>query len=261
MTSGGVLSSPGKLEALMSAATSALTLDSHTSIAELRGLAIRMRDVTTRSIHTITLPTHAPTRAEGGIGDSGELPGLGAVQIYNSVDLERIAAPLRAPRDNGVRRPPPASAAPGTPAVTSATPTLSADQITVAVYNGSTVTGLASRAVTALIRQGFRASNEGNASSHTYTGSKIVYGPGWEAAARALQAAVPGAELQPELAATRLQLIVGSSFSGLVPGSVGGQPSGGVPIAAAGAGSAGSSAPASGEPAPPAPAEAPTCTY
>ncbi len=252
---GGVLTSPSKLESLLSTVTSALTLDSHTSIVDLRGLATRMRDVAAGNIHVVTLPTHAPTRAEGGIGDSGELPGLGAVQIYDPNDLERITGPLRA-RDSTARvspSPSPAvSASSGSPATTVT------EQITVAVYNGSMITGLSARAVTALTKQSFHASNEGNASSHNHTSSKVVYGPGQDAAARTLQAAVPGSELQRDPAATRLALVVGSSFTGVVSGEAGSQTPGAVATSSA---ASGTGAPPSAEPTTPAPAEAPTCTY
>ncbi|WP_322762771.1 LCP family protein, partial [Frankia sp. Cr2] len=251
----GVLTSPVKLEALLSSATSALTLDSHTSIADLRGLATRMRDVATGSIQSVTLPTHAPTRAEGGIGDSGELPGLGAVQIYDPTDLDRIVAPLRAPGSGTEASPSPLPSVSGSGSgASSATPTVSADQITVAVYNGSTVAGLASRAATELIRHGFRASNEGNASLRSHTSSTVVYGPGQDGAARTLQAAVPGSVLQRDPTAIRLELIVGSSFTGVVAGAAGSQPTGAGSAATTGADTA---AAASAHPTTPVPAAAP----
>ncbi len=261
-TSSGVLTNPVKLEALLSATTSALTLDSGTTIADLRGLATRMRGVAEGSIHTVTLPTHAPTREEGGIGDSGQLPLLGAVQIYNPADLERIVAPLRA-RDSATGAPQSPSGATGAgtpqPGSNSAggTATIPADQITVAVYNGSMVAGLASHAVTALTQQGFHASNAGNASLRSHLSSKIVYGPGQDTAAATLQAAVPGSQLQRDPTATRLQLIVGSSFTGVVSGGAGSPVSGGASVPTSGAAAASPSA----GPTAAVPAAAPTCTY
>ncbi len=255
----GVLTSPVKLEALLSSVTSALTLDSHTGIADLRGLATRMRDVATGSIHTVTLPTHAPTRAEGAIGDSGELPGLGAVQLYDPIDLERIVAPLRPPDSGTEVSPSPLPSVSGSGSgsgASGATPVTPADQITVEVYNGSTVAGLSSRAATALTRHGFRASNEGNASLRSHTSSTVVYGPGQDTAARTLQAAVPGSTLQRDPTATRLELIVGSSFTGVVADAAGGQPTGAGPAATTGGDAA-----ASAHPSTPVPAAAPTCTY
>jgi len=246
-TTSGILANPIKLEALASTATSALTLDKGTSINDLKNLATSMRGVASGSIHTATLPTHAPLPSEGG-DSSGNLGSLGAVQLWNPDDLEKLIAPLRGhPRDD---------AATGDSART------------INVFNGSGITGAAARAADALQAKGLHAVSAGSSASTAGASSTIVYGPGMETAAAAVHDAVPDSILRPKASATELQLIVGSSFSretttaAAAPGAATGSTSSTSSTSSTAASGAGTPAAASTSPsAAPAPAAAPTCTY
>lgn len=249
-TTGDVLSNPVKLEGLLSTATSALTLDDGTSINDLRDLATQMRGVAAGSIHMETLPTHAPTEAEGGIGNSGNIMLHGvatSVQIYKPVDLARLVVPLGGHVD-GVEdtASPTGEPAPGPV-------TVPPSQVTVQVLNGSHRTGLAGDVTTSLVAKGFKASVAGVAGSQAYTASRVLYGAGKADAARTVQAAVPGSILRSDPSISGIHLILGSEFTEVVAPTLAG---------ADGASGTGASGPAPAPTtAPPAAPAAPSCTY
>jgi LCP family protein required for cell wall assembly len=244
-TTGGVLTNPVRLEGLLSTATSALTLDDHTNIADLRKLATQMRGAAAGNLRMQTLPTHAPTRGEGAVNDNGEIILHGqrtSVLFYRPDDLEQLIAPLRGRSRSD-------ATGPTSPSPTGTGTAAGASVVTVRVFNGTNIQGLATRAVTELTRNGVAATTAGNASTSAYVTSRVIYGAGQEASARAIQAMVPGSRLQSDPTATGVQLILGSSFTGVTAGrSVPGSP------------------PAATRPAAPPtamspPPEAPSCTY
>jgi LCP family protein required for cell wall assembly len=211
-TTSDTLTNPVKLAGLMNAATSALTLDNNTSIADLKALALQLKGMGSGTLHMETLPVHPPTAAEGGIGDTGQLPVYGAVEIYNPVDLAELVDPLGGDVPGVVLTPSPAP----TPQLPVTVP---ASQVSLTVYNGSG-TRLLAKAVAALSAKGFTVTSGGNADSQSYTTSRVLYGSGEQAAARTVQAAVPGSELRADPTVTGIHLILGSSYSGVVtPGA------------------------------------------
>jgi LCP family protein required for cell wall assembly len=243
----GVLTSPVKLEGLLSTATSALTLDDKTDIADLRKLAGRLRGISSGSLATETLPTHPPTRAEGAINDRGELLIGGhpaAVQLYDQQDLEKIVAPLGG------------SAGANQPTSTSD----AAVPSTVSVFNGSNVPGLAAKAVDGLTAHGFPATNSGNASTRDYVSTRILYGQGEQNAASSLKALIPGSKIAPATSVDGIQLIVGSSFTGVTEPPVAGPSAASTtPVATVGSEPTEGSAPA--VPAPDMAVSPPGCVY
>jgi len=223
-TGGDVLTNPIKLESLISAATSALTLDDDTSITDLKGLALSMKGMAAGSMHVQTLPTHAPTAAEGGNPKDGTLAPYGAVQLYNPVDLAKIVVPLGG-QVAGVTLDDTAAPSTPDPGATPGPVTVPASQISVAVFNGTTTSGLASKATTALATKGFHATIGGTASSQNYTTSRVIYGTGQQQAAWTVQAAVPGSVARADSTVTGIHLILGSNFTGVVtPAAAGSTP-------------------------------------
>lgn len=93
-----------------------------------------------------------------------------------------------------------------------------AGQITVDVYNGAGVAGLAGTTATQLTERGFIIGVTDNAPA-TLTGvARIIYGAAGSAAAYTLAAYVPDAVLQNDSRETPVvDLIVGSQYAGLVP--------------------------------------------
>ncbi|MFI6684786.1 LCP family protein [Streptomyces sp. NPDC050485] len=72
--------------------------------------------------------------------------------------------------------------------------------IPVAVFNATTVTGLATRAVDALKQHGFTVTGTTTAQRQDHQVTVITYGPGRKARAETLARRFPGAELQPSTA-------------------------------------------------------------
>lgn len=92
------------------------------------------------------------------------------------------------------------------------------DQITVDVYNGAGVGGLAGTTATQLAERGFAIGVTENAPSSLSGVARIIYGPAGSAAAYTLKAYVDGAVLQNDPRETaEVDLIVGKEFTGLVP--------------------------------------------
>lgn len=208
----GVLTNPVRLEALLHAATRALTVDDGTEINDLRALATRLRGMSADQIRFETIPVHTPTSAEGA-NANGELPVFGAVQIYDPRALEQFLGPLRG-------RPRAATTAPPSPSPS----VLPAAKVTVEVHNGAGIGGLASAAASRLAQVGFRTGAPQTWAHGTLRDTQVRYHPtsgnragnqsGSVAAARTVQAAVPGSQLQTDVAVPegRVWLVLGTTF-------------------------------------------------
>jgi LCP family protein required for cell wall assembly len=213
-TSGGVLTSPGKLEGLLRAATGALTVDDGTTGNDLRRLATRLRGMSADQIRFETIPVHAPTAAEGGTS-TGELPPFGSVQIYDPAELESFLGPLRGHRRGPGDGAGGAAPATGTPSPSGAT-TAKPSTVRVNVYNGSGRTGLAGAVATGLAGEGFQVGPARTWPDGAVTTSQVRYAPGYLEAARAVAAAVPDARLVPDRSlGAAVSLVLGRSFTGL----------------------------------------------
>lgn len=93
-----------------------------------------------------------------------------------------------------------------------------ADQITVDVYNGAGIGGLAGTTAGQLAERGFVIRTTENANSSLSGIARIIYGPAGSAAAYTLKAHVDGAVLQNDPRETaEVDLIIGKDFTGLVP--------------------------------------------
>ncbi|WP_235487411.1 LCP family protein, partial [Frankia sp. AvcI1] len=205
-TSSGVLTNPVRLENLLHAATKALTVDDGTSMNDLRALATRLRGMSADQIRFETIPVHAPTPAEGG-NALGELPRFGSVQLYEPIALERFLAPLRG-------RPGRTAAPAVSPSPTVLPATVPRATVTVDVYNGAGIGGLATSAAAALDRAGFQVGPARTWPAGVQRITQVRYHPGSAQAARTVQAAVPGSRLQQDAAvpAGRVHLVLGTSF-------------------------------------------------
>jgi hypothetical protein len=235
-TSSGVLANPVALESLLSAATTALTVDDGTDIDHLRTLATRLRGLAADKVRFETIPVRPPTRAEG--ADShGQLGTWGSVQIYEPRRLDAFFEPLRGHQREDTSpetipgtadaplaaAPDPAAPAPGAPDPAT---------VRVDVYNASGASGLAAEVATQLTGAGFQVGAPKNWPRGVSSVSQVRYGPGSLAAARAVLAVVPDAVLTPDstlapagtgTGTTRVSLVLGSSHVGT---SHGGAPAG-----------------------------------
>jgi LCP family protein required for cell wall assembly len=253
-TSTGVLANPVKLESLLSAATTALTVDDNTDIDHLRTLATRLRGLSADRVKFETIPVHPPTDADGADAQ-GLLHPWGSVQLYEPRQLDAFFEPLRDHRREGSAPEAASDAGPGTgPATSSGTTTPAASTIRVDVFNATGKPGLAAEVAADLTHAGFQVGQPSNWPRGVVSTSQVRHAPGRLAEARAVAAVVPDAvpTSDPTLVGGNVSLVLGTSFSGVAAGDVeAGRGTGGSarePAAQAGAGPGGT--PTTGEPSP-----------
>lgn len=219
--SSGTLLNPLKLNGFLDAATSSVAVDESLQGGGLTQLALRLRSFNAGGVAFATLPFSTIS----GRRDGQDVVLLDAAKMAVLFDgLKQDRAPD----------------APG-PASPAAPLTVAPAGVRVSVLNGSGTPGLGRTAAQELARAGFVVvGSPGNRDSGT-TGTVVRYGPTRAEAARTLAAAVPGAtvEADPTLTGT-VEIVVGTSFAGLVPVSLDGTPA---PVAATAAVPTGAPAP------------------
>jgi hypothetical protein len=164
---------------------------------DLLGLATQMQTVTAGAVDFQTIPY---------VGDDSDDQGRYILRLEDEDVLHAFFADLSAE--------PEAPAAPSEPA---APETVSPGEISVAVYNGSGISGLASSTAAALQAEGYTVATTGNADSSEYTATEIRYAAGDQALANTLAASIPGATVAEadEPAPGTLELVIGSNFNGV----------------------------------------------
>lgn len=189
-----VLFDLGKQRQLVEAVANSLTVDRS---LDLLGLAGQLQSVTAGTIDFQTIPY---------VGDAEDDQGRYILRLEDDQTLKRFFANLSA-------EPQP----PAAPTETAAPETVAPAQVTVNVYNGSGVSGLAAATSTELQGQGFVVASTGNADNAQYTATEIRYAPGDQALANTLAAAIPGATTAEaeELTAGVVDLVLGSNFNGV----------------------------------------------
>jgi LCP family protein required for cell wall assembly len=193
MLSDNVLLDLGKQRQLVQAAADALTVD---QTLNLLNLAQQMQSVTPGSINFQTVPY---------IGTDRDDQDRSIIRLEDEEALHKFFAALSAEPQQAAT---PTSEAPQTVAPA---------KVTVEVFNGSGISGLAGTAATALQAAGYQVSGTANADSSDYTTTEIRYAAGDEALAATLAAAIPGAVSKQVDDATSgtVQLVLGSDFNGI----------------------------------------------
>ncbi|SDC06104.1 transcriptional attenuator, LytR family [Geodermatophilus telluris] len=188
-----VLLDLGTQRQLVEAASQSLTIDRDLVLLDL---AQQMQAVTAGSIEFQTVPI---------VGDDRDEQGRSILRLADEDDLHAFFADLSAEPEQ--------AAAP----TTEAPPTAAPSEVSVEVYNGSGVPGLAGEAGSALEDAGFTVTSTGNASSSDYAQTTIRYAAGDEALAAAVAAQVPGAvtEGSEDPSAGTVQLVLGEDFNGV----------------------------------------------
>ncbi|WP_246063257.1 LCP family protein [Blastococcus colisei] len=193
MLSDDVLLDLGKQRELVEAASESLTVDRSLDLFQL---ASQMQSVTAGDIQFQTVPY---------VGDDTDDAGRYILRLEDTDTLHDFFADLSAD--------PAEEAAPTAEAPQTVTP----EQVTVDVYNGSGTSGLAGSAAEALETAGFQVGTTANADSMDYEVTEIRHAAGDEALAATLAAAVPGAVtvVSDDAAAGTVHLVVGGDFNGI----------------------------------------------
>ncbi|ELP67477.1 LCP family protein [Streptomyces turgidiscabies] len=190
--------SPTKLLPLADAATKSLTVDPGLGSADkLISFAMTLKDIDLHNTKFVTIPwRYAGDRVAIVEPDASDLwAALKADRTLDGKDAsgKKKAAPSAGP-----------SAAP--------TP-VSGKGITVTVYNGTTVTGLAAKAAAELTSDGFTVTGTATARSQDHATTVIEYGPGHKSEAQTAARVFPGAAMQP-VPGAGVNVVVGKSYKG-----------------------------------------------
>jgi LCP family protein required for cell wall assembly len=205
-TASSTLLNPTKIVSLLNSLSGSLTLSDGTSISDLAKLGSRLHGLDPAKVQFETLPTRAPTPADGGQLISGlwQVLPYGAVQILEKDKMDAMLAPLKGEE-------PPSTASPQ-PSASSKPLTVPPSDISVTVENGTHRGGLAASTATQLEQQGFVVGPPADADRHDIAGTVVRYAPGQEEQARTLAAAT-GAQLRVDNSAgPSLVLVLGSDF-------------------------------------------------
>lgn len=181
---------PTTLLPLADAATDAMTVDEGLGSAEkLLSFALSMKNIDLHNTKFVTVPW----RYEGE-----------RVAVVEP-DADALWAALKAdrPLDGGTKSAPPAKP--------SQTPVLGRG-IAVAVYNGTTVNGLAARAADLLRAHDFTVTGTATAQDQSRTGTVVTYGPGLRGEARTTARLFPGARVT-ESGTAGVQVTVGQDYA------------------------------------------------
>ncbi|MYT27693.1 LCP family protein [Streptomyces sp. MspMP-M5] len=190
---------PSALLPLARAATAAMTVDPGLGSADrLLAFALSMKDVDLHNTKFLTLPWRYQ----------------GARVAVVHPDADRLWTELRADRpvDGAAARPGAADEGKaGLPAPAPQAPP-STGGVGIAVYNGTTVPGLAAHAAAELRAAGFHVTRTDTAAAQQHTATVIAYGAGQQAPARTVARYFPGAVLQ-QAAAPGVTLIIGRDYA------------------------------------------------
>jgi hypothetical protein len=189
-----VLLDLGKQRQLVAAAADALTVDRSLN---MMNLASQMQSVSAGDIDFQTIPL---------VGDERDPVHGYIARLPDQATMHAFFRDLTAD--------PKPKADPSTPA---APETVAPSEVTVDVYNGSGIGGLAAEAAAELGAQGFGIGTTGNADSSDYTVTEVRHAPGEKAQAKAVADVVPGATVREiaDVPAGTVHLVLGSDFNGI----------------------------------------------
>ncbi|SFP30770.1 transcriptional attenuator, LytR family [Geodermatophilus dictyosporus] len=183
----------GTQRRLVEAASRSLTIDED---LDLLDLAQRMQAVRLDGIQFQTVPIADP--------DDVDDDGRSIVRLADAATLRAFFAELSA-EPEGTGSPAPEAQA-----------TVAPSEVSVEVYNGSGIAGLAADATAELEAVGFVVTSTGNAATSDHTHTVVRHAAGDEALAATLAAAVPGAvtEVSDDPDPGTVQLVLGSDAAG-----------------------------------------------
>ncbi|MGW3342837.1 LCP family protein [Nonomuraea rubra] len=192
--SADTLANPAKLASFVNSTLSTVKVDPDDG---LLGLATQMRDVSLTDVKFAEVPL-ADVDFKTPTGESAVLWDKQAARdLFTKIDADQD----------------PAKPTPSASASTSASPKPSAippGEITLEVKNGTLITGLGARTKEALVAYGFKVPGKpGNTSKKDYKQTFIRYGAAFEAQAKVVAAAIPGAELR-KVELDGIEVILGS---------------------------------------------------
>jgi LCP family protein required for cell wall assembly len=234
----GTLADPVTLTRFLTRAADAVTVDSQTTLGDLRELASSLGDLSGSAVQRAELPTTARNYVPAGsktpyvLLDPAATGSLFETVIRDTrvpTDVLAVQAQTEAAGAAALQNPDTATQpAPDDAAATASAPAVEPDatqpltvapsDITVDVLNATGTAGLATDVGAQLQAQGFAVGDVGNdraAVDHTI----VRHGSGALEQARTVAAAIPGAKLVPNdrIPGDAVQLVIGPGFQDVVP--------------------------------------------
>ncbi len=193
---------PGTLLPLADAASDAMTVDPGLGSADrLLSFAMSMKNVDLHNTKFVTVPwRYEGARVAIVEPDADAL--WAALKADRTVDGEDASGSRSAGRDGKNGDPDPSATADPLPG----------KGVSVAVYNGTTVSGLAARAAGVLRSQGFTVTATATASSQDHASTVVEYGPGLRDEAEKTARLLPGATTEAS-DASGLRVVLGASYA------------------------------------------------
>ncbi|MQS12965.1 LytR family transcriptional regulator [Streptomyces kaniharaensis] len=204
--------SPTNLLPLADAATKSLTVDPGLNSADkLLSFGLSLKNIDMHDLKFVTAPWRYRTQ-DANI----DLVQPDAGKLWDTLKADRTIDGQNATGQQGDASASPAAANPSQPAAPSAPAAPAGDtaneSIKVAVYNGTTVNGLAGKGSDLLKGAKFNATLAGQAASTKYKTTMIEYGSGQKANAEKVAALFPGATVEAG-SSSGVTVIVGKDFA------------------------------------------------
>ncbi|MEU0939322.1 MULTISPECIES: LCP family protein [unclassified Embleya] len=226
-TSSGTLTNPIKLKNVLDAVLGSIKVDEGMSPQSFLDLGSKLRNLSNSGVTYAQVPLKSIDH---------QVPDWGSTVLWDDVKAAGLFKAIRedkdliAPSPDKTNTPGPTNAPAPSPVSVEVAP----GDISLQVYNGAPSTGLGTRAHEELKGLGFAMAGPPRTSTSTDGVRTIIrYDPKWNRSVKTVQAALPGATLEPVTGLGRtIEVIAGSSYAGATPVRVGGasaeQPSVGV---------------------------------
>ncbi|MFJ5175800.1 LCP family protein [Streptomyces griseoviridis] len=194
---------PTKLLPLADAATASLTVDSGLGSADkLISFVMSLKDIDLHNTKFVTVPwRYEGSRVAVVEPDADAL--WAALKADRTIDGKDASGKTSGGKGKGATATPSPSAVDGS-------------GVSVTVYNGTAVSGLAARAADELTAAGFTVTGTATATSQDHATTVIQYGPGLQNRARKVAQLFPGAELR-EIGGAVVNVVLGQTFATAAP--------------------------------------------
>ena len=213
LKSTNLLTQPNRIYSVVRDVAKSLTTDQGLDLSTMLRIANSMKSLSSGSVQLVTVPV-VPYVGDPAAELSWEQPQ--SARMFRAIEADRNL-PAR-PSSNAKARP-----GPRRPRRHEAAATVAPAKVHVQVLNGSGVNGIAGTTAAALTAKGFSVTGTGPAANYGYTSSVIQYSSASQLPeVNTLKAVIGGsvtAQQDTAAGAGSLNLILGSSFSGLSSGT------------------------------------------
>lgn len=210
-TSTGTLANPVKLQGVLDAVFSSITVDEKLSVKGLLDLGTKMKGLSNSGVTYAQIPLKTMDHQVKEWGSTVLWDAPAAKVLFDAIrDDRNVLEPPKAP---GKGSP---SESPTGPVQVQVPPA----EVWLQVYNGTTTQGLGARAHGDLAQAGFRmnaAARGGQALGITGTTQTVIrYDPRWDRSVQTVAAALPGSRLEAvEGLGRTIEVVVGSGYAGV----------------------------------------------